>query len=69
MDPAILETFVTELKKLRHLSCVLDQKLVVGGPSVTEPASRSQGFQYCLLSYHENLAALERYQASAEHHK
>ncbi|ETN42545.1 uncharacterized protein HMPREF1541_01702 [Cyphellophora europaea CBS 101466] len=66
---AILKTFVTELKKLKALPCVQDQKLEVGGPSITTPAARSQGFQYCLLSYHKDRAALDAYQASAEHHR
>ena len=65
----ILDTFARELRKLKHLSCVKDQRLVLGGPSITTPASRSKGFQYCLLSYHQDRAALEEYQASPEHHR
>jgi hypothetical protein len=61
-------TFVRELKKLRNLPCVKDNKLLVGGPSVTDPIERSKGFEYALVSFHENLAALEEYQASKEHH-
>ncbi|KAL3294028.1 stress responsive A/B barrel domain protein [Colletotrichum asianum] len=62
------ETFVRELKKLKNLSCVKDNRLIVGGPSVTDPIERSKGFEFTLLSYHENRAALDEYQASKEHH-
>ncbi|KAI8275546.1 D-alanine--D-alanine ligase [Colletotrichum sp. SAR11_57] len=62
------ETFVRELKKLKNLSCVKDNRLIVGGPSVTDPIERSKGFEFALLSYHENRAALDEYQASKEHH-
>ncbi|KAJ3527718.1 hypothetical protein NM208_g10562 [Fusarium decemcellulare] len=61
------ETFVRELKKLKNLSCVKDNRLIVGGPSVTDPIERSKGFEFALLSYHENRAALDEYQASKEH--
>ncbi|RDH36041.1 fungal-specific transcription factor domain-domain-containing protein [Aspergillus welwitschiae] len=60
--------FVTELKKLKNLPCVKSGRLLVGGPSVTDPIDRSKGFQIALVSYHENLAALAEYQASKEHH-
>ncbi|KAJ2990415.1 hypothetical protein NUW58_g2966 [Xylaria curta] len=63
------ETFVTELRKLKDLPCVLNSRLVVGGPSISDPIARSQGFQYALLSYHKDRKALEEYQASDEHHK
>ncbi|KAE8553895.1 hypothetical protein TMatcc_006619 [Talaromyces marneffei ATCC 18224] len=43
-------------------------RLIVGGPSVTDPIDRSKGFQIALVSYHENLAALIQYQASQEYH-
>ncbi|OAP56116.1 hypothetical protein AYL99_09295 [Fonsecaea erecta] len=62
------DMFQRELKKLKNLSCVKDNRLLVGGPSVTDPIARSQGFHYCLVSYHHNLKALEEYQASKEHH-
>jgi hypothetical protein len=61
------DTFVHELKKLKSLSCVKDNRLIVGGPSVTDPIERSKGLEYALLSFHENRAALEEYQASKEH--
>ncbi|CAM1511172.1 Fc.00g086850.m01.CDS01 [Cosmosporella sp. VM-42] len=61
------DTFVRELKKLKNLSSVKDNRLIVGGPSVTDPIERSKGFEYALLSYHENRAALDEYQASKEH--
>lgn len=63
------ENFVSELKKLKNLSCVQDQKLVVGGPSVTDPIERSKGYEFALLSFHSSRAALEEYQASPEHHR
>lgn len=56
-----------ELKKLKNLSCVKDNRLIIGGPSVTDPIERSKGFEFALLSFHENRAALEEYQASKEH--
>ncbi|KAH8167706.1 hypothetical protein CIB48_g535 [Xylaria polymorpha] len=62
------DKFVTELRKLKTLSCVMNSRLVVGGPSITDPIARSQGFQYALLSYHKDRQALEAYQASDEHH-
>ncbi|BCS21730.1 Dabb family protein [Aspergillus puulaauensis] len=62
------ETFVQELKKLKELDCVKGHRLVVGGPSVTDPIERSKGFEFALLSFHESLQDLEKYQASKEHH-
>ncbi|KAF2969956.1 hypothetical protein GQX73_g3632 [Xylaria multiplex] len=62
------EEFVTELRKLKDLPCVMDSRLVVGGPTITDPIERSQGFQYALLSYHRDRQALADYQASDEHH-
>lgn len=64
----VMTKFSDELRKLRCLPCVLNQRLVVGGPSITNPISRSKGFQFCLLSFHKDRKALEDYQASAEHH-
>ncbi|KAI0468519.1 dimeric alpha-beta barrel [Xylaria cf. heliscus] len=63
------EEFVTELRKLKDLPCVMNSRLVVGGPSITDPIARSQGFHYALLSYHKDRRALEAYQASDEHHR
>lgn len=60
-------TFVRELKRLKDLPCVKDNRLIVGGQSLTDPIERSKGFQYALLSYHQDLKALEEYQASKEH--
>lgn len=60
-------TFVEELKKLKNLPCVLNNRLIVGGPSVTDPVERSKGFEFALLSYHQDRAALDEYQASKEH--
>ncbi|PYH64926.1 Dabb family protein [Aspergillus vadensis CBS 113365] len=62
------ETFARELKKLKNLDCVKGHRLVVGGPSMTDPIERSKGFEFALLSFHESLADLEKYQASKEHH-
>ncbi|KAJ6786329.1 hypothetical protein PWT90_04719 [Aphanocladium album] len=62
-------TFVRELKQLRDLPSVLNKRLVVGGPSVTDPIERSKGYHYALVSYHQNRAALDEYQASSEHHR
>ncbi|KZZ91809.1 stress responsive A/B Barrel domain-containing protein [Moelleriella libera RCEF 2490] len=62
------QTFVTELKKLRSLPSVLNQRLVVGGPSITDPAERSKGYQLALVSHHRDRSALAEYQASQEHH-
>jgi hypothetical protein len=64
-----MEKFVTELKTLKDLPCVQSQQLVVGGPSITTPIERSKGFQIALLSFHKDLAALEEYQSSREHHR
>ncbi|KAF4456061.1 stress responsive a b barrel protein [Fusarium austroafricanum] len=58
------QTFVKELKTLKTLPCVKDERLVVGGPSITDPIARSKGFQICLLSFHHDRAALAEYQAS-----
>ncbi|KAL4994463.1 hypothetical protein BDV10DRAFT_151039 [Aspergillus recurvatus] len=63
------ETFVRELKKLKELGCVKGHRLVVGGPSVTDPIERSEGFEFGLLSFHESLQDLEQYQPSKEHHR
>ena len=65
----IRNRFLKEIKTLKLLPCVKRQRLVVGGPSVTDPLEKSKGFHYCLLSYHENLAALAEYQASSEHER
>ncbi|GFF57862.1 stress responsive A/B barrel domain protein, partial [Aspergillus udagawae] len=62
-------TFVSELRTLKSLPCVKSGRLLVGGPSVTDPLERSKGFQIALVSYHENQAALAEYQASDEHHR
>jgi hypothetical protein len=52
------QTFATELKKLRDLPSVLNGRLVVGGPSVTEPIERSRGYHLALVSYHRDKDAL-----------
>ena len=63
------DLFANSLKKLKNLSCVKDNRLLVGGPSITDPIERSKGFQYALLSYHHDREALAAYQASKEHHE
>ncbi|GFF81727.1 hypothetical protein IFM47457_05568 [Aspergillus lentulus] len=62
------DTFVRELKRLKNLDCVKGHRLVVGGPSVTDPIERSKGFEIALLSFHESMDELQKYQASKEHH-
>ncbi|KAG8665417.1 hypothetical protein FPOAC2_10488 [Fusarium poae] len=69
VDESHRQTFVNELKTLKTLSCVKDQRLVVGGPSITDPIARSKGYQISLLSFHQSPAALAEYQASSEHHR
>ncbi|KAI2622875.1 hypothetical protein GGS26DRAFT_566348 [Hypomontagnella submonticulosa] len=59
--------FVRELKKLKDLPCVEDNRLIVGGPSITCPIERSKNFEFVLVSYHQDRAALDAYQASEEH--
>ena len=61
--------FPSQIKTLKSLPCVKQQRLVVGGPSITEPMEKSKGFQYALVSYHEDRAALAAYQASSEHER
>ncbi|KAI0521549.1 stress responsive A/B barrel domain protein [Xylaria bambusicola] len=63
------DEFVTELRKLKNLPCVMNSRFVVGGPSITDPIERSQGFQYALVSHHKDREALAEYQASDEHHR
>ncbi|KAI0445796.1 stress responsive A/B barrel domain protein [Xylaria telfairii] len=60
------DEFIREVKSLKNLPCVKDGRLIVGGPSLTDPIELSKGHQYACLSYHENLAALEEYQTSKE---
>ncbi|THW81746.1 hypothetical protein D6D17_09572 [Aureobasidium pullulans] len=38
------------------------------GNEHADPIERSKGFQFALLSFHEDRAALEEYQKSDEHH-
>jgi hypothetical protein len=66
---AVREEFLTQIKTLKSLPCVKSQRLIVGGPSITEPIEKSKGFQYALVSYHEDRAALAAYQASSEHER
>lgn len=63
------QAFVKALKTLGDLPCVLNQRLTVGGPSITDPIERSKGYHFALVSYHKDRKALEEYQASDEHHK
>jgi hypothetical protein len=62
------DTFVRELKRLKKLDCVKGHRLVVGGPSVTDPTERSKRFEIALLSFHESMDEPQKYQASKEHH-
>lgn len=63
------QTFVSELKTLKNLSCVKNGRLLVGGPSITDPIEKSKGFEIALVSYHESRQALAEYQASDDHHR
>ena len=54
--------------KLKNLDCVKDNRLVMGGPSITDLIERSKNFEFALLSFLEDLVALNAYQASKEHH-
>ena len=38
--------------------CFKSQRLVVGGPSVTTPIEKSQGYEFALVSWHEDIQAL-----------
>jgi hypothetical protein len=66
---AVREEFLSQIKTLKNLPCVKSQRLIVGGPSITTPIEKSKGFQYALVSYHENREALDEYHASSEHHR
>ncbi len=59
--------FISELKTLKNLPCVKDNRLVVGGPSVSDPIESTKGFEFALVSYHDDRTALAEYQASVEH--
>ncbi|KAF5129741.1 hypothetical protein E5D57_006072 [Metarhizium anisopliae] len=61
VSPAHKEAFAAELKRLRDLPSVLNKRLVVGGPSVTDPIARSRGNHLALVSYHASKAALAEY--------
>ena len=63
------DLFAQHLAALKSLPSVKDHRLIVGGPSITQPAERSKGFHYALLSYHRDPEALAEYQASREHHE
>ncbi|KAJ5351785.1 hypothetical protein N7541_002588 [Penicillium brevicompactum] len=65
----VKQEFLTQIKTLKSLPCVKSQRLVVGGPSITTPIEKSKGFEYALVSYHEDRAALAEYQASSEHER
>jgi hypothetical protein len=61
--------FLSEIKTLKSLPSVLDNRLIVGGPSITDPIEKSKGFEYALLSFYRKREALEDYQASMEQEK
>lgn len=65
----VKQEFLTQIKTLKSLPCVKSQRLVVGGPSITTPIEKSKGFEFALVSYHEDRAALAEYQASSEHER
>lgn len=60
---------MSQLKALRMLPCVLDNLLFVGGPSITTPIEKSQGYEISLVSFHPDADALAAYQASHEHER
>lgn len=60
-------TFLSEAKKLRNLPSVKSNRLIVGGPSVSNPIHSSKGYEFALVSYHEDQKALAVYQGSEEH--
>jgi hypothetical protein len=47
----------------------MNQRLAVGGPSITEPIEKSKGFEYALVSVHRDRKALAEYQASEGHER
>ncbi|KAL2069802.1 hypothetical protein VTL71DRAFT_14481 [Oculimacula yallundae] len=63
------EGFFKAAKSLKSLPCVKDGRLIVGGPSITNPIGKSKGYDCALVSYHNDLKAVEEYQASEEHEK
>ncbi|KAH7303445.1 stress responsive A/B barrel domain-containing protein [Stachybotrys elegans] len=63
------EEFISELRTLRHLPCVVKNLLFVGSPSITTPVEKSQGFEISLVSFHHDAQALEAYQQSKEHER
>ncbi|KAI0424647.1 stress responsive A/B barrel domain protein [Xylaria sp. FL1042] len=63
------DAFLREVKSFKTLPCVKDGRLIVGGPSLTNPIELAKGYKFALISHHENLEALEQYQASKEQHR
>ncbi|KAH7346720.1 stress responsive A/B barrel domain protein [Rhexocercosporidium sp. MPI-PUGE-AT-0058] len=63
------EAFIKAAKSLKSLTSVKDGRLIFGGPSLTDPISKSKGFQCALVSYHNDLKAVEEYHASEEHER
>ncbi|KAL2830287.1 hypothetical protein BDW59DRAFT_158616 [Aspergillus cavernicola] len=63
------DAFVREVRKFKSLSCVKDGRLIVAGPSLTDSIALTQGFEFALVCYHEDLTALQEYQDSKEHHR
>ncbi|KAJ5297282.1 Amino acid/polyamine transporter I [Penicillium atrosanguineum] len=63
------KAFVREVKTLKNLPSVKGGRLIVGGPSLTHPIELSKNFEFALVSYHENIAALDEYEASEEHNR
>ena len=58
-----------EAKALKNLPTVKDGRLFFGGPSLTRPIEMSNGYEFALISYHEDYAAVEEYLATKEHHE
>jgi len=55
------------MKALRSLPSIKEQRLIVGGPSVSKPIARSKGFECALVSYYEDEKAVAEYTVSDEH--
>ncbi|KAH9893017.1 stress responsive A/B barrel domain protein [Xylariomycetidae sp. FL2044] len=65
VSEAVKQTFATELRKLKSLPSIQNQRLWVA--SVITPVDRSKGFQYKLVSFHKDQSALDEYIKSDAH--
>ncbi len=67
VDQETRATVIAAAKEMKHLDSVMGHKLLVGSPSVTNPLTMSQGYDFALVSYHNDLEALTAYQKSPRH--